>query len=69
MKFFKFNVSNDFIREFDSGILSLRLYQNVDFDLNYLLFYDKFFFFINLQSFDSEFVFISDNVFEDLREE
>lgn len=69
MKSLKLNVSNDFIRESDSGTPSLRSHQNADLDLNYLPPHDKSFLSTNPQSFDSESVSISDNVLEDLREE
>lgn len=69
MKSLKLNVSNDFIRESDSGTPSLRSHQNADLDLNYLPSQDKSFLSTNPQSFDSESVSISDNVLEDLREE
>lgn len=69
MKSLKLNVSNDFIRESDSGTPSLRSHQNADLGLNYLPPHDKSFLSTNPQSFDSESVSISDNVLEDLREE
>lgn len=69
IKSLKHNISDDCMRESDSGTPSLRSHRNADLDLNYLPPSDKCYLSTNPQSFDSESVSISDNVLEELKEE